>query len=86
MSDLIGWDNLPLVLEDCRGVGSDLRLSDGLGTGLCVSSSFPGPSFFRNVPESAPDGGQPYRVKFQVIQVFIFGPVLHPLIHFFHIC
>lgn len=85
MSDLIGWDDLPLCLGGL-GMGSDLRLSDDLGTGLCISLSFTGPSFFRNVPESAPDGGQPYVVKFQVVQVFIFDSVFHSLIHFFHIC
>ena len=85
MSDLIGWDNLPLCLGG-RGEGSDLRLSGDLGTGLCISSSFTGPSFCRNVPESASDGGEPYVVKFQVIQVFIFNSVFHSLIHFLHIC
>ena len=67
-----------------RGGLRSESLFGGLRTGLCASASFTGPSFFRNVPESALHGGQTYVVKFQVAQNFIFDSFFYPpFIHSF---
>lgn len=67
-----------------RGGLRSESLFGGLRTGLCASSSFTGPSFFRNVPESALHGGQTYVAKFQVIQNFTSDSFFYPpFIHSF---